>query len=72
MLSIGQKVKIVRLNKNDFADKRFLYKTGTVVRREFGTSTWPCGDSPTDPLYVVQTSIGTDAFWTEELQPVLP
>jgi hypothetical protein len=67
MFSIGQKVRIARLNPNDCADHKFANKTGVVIKREFGTGAWPVGESPTDPLYIVKTNIGQDGFWTEEL-----
>lgn len=67
MLSIGEKVRIVRLNSNDCADRKFLGKVGIIVKREFGTGAAPVGESPTDPFYIVKTNIGQDGFWTEEL-----
>lgn len=70
MISIGQKVRIARGNPNDCFDKKYLRQTGVVVRREFGTGPLPCGESPTDPLYIVKTDKGTDAFWTEELEVI--
>jgi len=64
MFSIGSKVKIVRGNKNDFFDRKFLNHEGVVIGREFRT----CGASPDDPMYVVEADVGTDGFWTEELE----
>ena len=82
MFSLGQKVRIVRANKNDFFPKpmkkdadgydvengTYLGLVGEVVRREVGTGTWPVGESPTDPFYTVKTPKGTDGFWSEELE----
>ena len=87
MLSIGAKVRIKSINKNDCGPKpmvlkdddgyvymepegTYIGKFGEVTRREFGTGKMPCGESPTDPLYIVKTAVGTDAFWREELELV--
>ena len=91
MISIGAKVRITRINKNDCGpvppsseynsngdwippDERRTYvgQVGTVVRREVGTGSMPCGESPEDPFYIVKTPIGQDEFWTEELALVKP
>jgi hypothetical protein len=64
MFSIGSKVKIVRGNKNDFFDRKFLNHEGIITTREF----YACGASGDDPMYVVDTDIGSDGFWTEELE----
>jgi hypothetical protein len=84
MIGLGQKVRIARANKNDCFPKlkaldaegyeidgpSYVGQVGEVVRREFGSGPLPVGESPTDPLYIVKTPIGTDAFWSEEIEVV--
>jgi hypothetical protein len=84
MIGLGQRVRIARANKNDCFPKpvvkdedgydvetgTYIGQVGEVVRREFGSGSFPVGESPTDPLYVVKTPVGTDAFWSEEIEVV--
>lgn len=68
MISIGQKVRIKANGADEFFPAKLRRLCGVVVRRETGTGRMPVGESPTDPLYLVKTRLGTDAFWGEELE----
>lgn len=66
MISIGAKVRII--GRTDETAPKWTGLYGIVTRRETGSGPWPVGESPEDPLYVVKTSKGDDAFWAEELR----
>jgi hypothetical protein len=77
-LCIGQRVTINRLNDLDPHDlrhpdaearrfRRFLGKTG-IVRAV--VTRGDTGESEQDPLFrVAVPHVGTDGFWSEELEP---
>lgn len=66
MISIGERVKII--SRSDETSPKWIGLYGIVTRRETGSGHWPVGESPEDPLYIVSTRDGEDAFWAEELR----
>ena len=72
-MKVGDLVQIVSLEDDCAAwlecelTRKFVGRFGFVVASEAGTG--GVGDSPDDPLWIVEVSgLGKDGFWGEELK----
>lgn len=64
---IGDRV-IVGAPADEVMNQRHIGMTGTIVDMFTGQEEGPhCGESPGDPIYVVQFSTEKDLFWDSEL-----
>lgn len=64
-ISIGRRVRVVG-QADETLDRSWLGAVGFVAMLE---TRGLCGDSPEDPMYIVQFRRGRrDGFWREELE----
>ena len=67
MLAIGTKVRVKGMC-DEVGDEAYVGLTGTV--QQVKGSGLGVGETPEDPGYIVETPIGTDLFWSEELEVI--